>query len=103
GGPLQVVFRNTTNNQNDIYIDNVNFRTVVLPPRLKADGVIVTPNPSSGQFTLWFVQPPSDLSYISVFNSAGQQVWKKTYGGSTSNIVDVNLAGMAAGIYLINL
>jgi hypothetical protein len=103
GGPLQVVFRNSTNNQNDIYIDNVNFRTVLLPPRLKTDGVIVTPNPSAGQFSLWFVQAPTDLKYVTVLTSAGQLVWNKVFNGATSNVIDINLGNVAAGVYLINL
>jgi Secretion system C-terminal sorting domain len=104
GGPLQVVFRNSTNNQNDVYIDNVNFRTVVLPPKLKADGVIVTPNPFSEQFSLWFIRTPTDLSYITVLNSAGQLVWNKVYNGNAgSNVLNINMSGMAAGVYILNL
>lgn len=103
-GPLQVVFRNTTNAQNDVYIDNVNFRTVTLPSRLKADGVIVMPNPFGEQFNLWFVQAPSDLRYINVFNAAGQLMYKQQFGsGSGNNIIPVNLKGKAAGIYVVHI
>jgi hypothetical protein len=103
-GPLQVVFRNSTNNQNDVYIDNVNFRTVTLPPRLKTEGVIVMPNPFSEQFNLWFVQAPADLRYISVFNSSGQLMYKQVFSsGSTTNVIPVDLRGKAAGIYVLHL
>src|SRR5205085_11906574 len=34
-GPLQVVFKNSSNGGNNIYIDNVNFRTRTLQPRLR--------------------------------------------------------------------
>jgi hypothetical protein len=103
-GPLQVVFRNTTNNQNDIYIDNVNFRTVLLPPRLKTEGVIAMPNPFNTQFNLWFVQTPTDLTYITVYNSVGQLVWNKVFGnGAQSNVINIDLGNIASGFYLINL
>ncbi len=103
-GPLQLVFRNTTNNQNDIYIDNVNFRTVTLPSRLKSDGMVVMPNPFSENFNLWFLQAPSDLRYIAVYNSAGQLMWNKAYSnGSGTNVINVDLRGKAAGVYVINL
>jgi hypothetical protein len=103
-GPLQVVFKNTNNNGNDVYIDNVNFSTVTLPPRLKAEGVIVTPNPFSEQFKIWFAAPQPDIRYVNVLNSSGQLIWKKEFGsGSTSNIIDVNMGGMAAGVYVIKL
>lgn len=102
-GPLQVVFRNTSNNQNNVFIDNVNFRTRTLPSLLTDNGVIVTPNPFAEQFNLWFVQAPTDLRYIQVFNSAGQLIWKKVFDGSTTNVIPVNLAGKSAGVYVINL
>jgi hypothetical protein len=102
-GPLQVVFKNTNNNQNNIYVDNVNFRARTLPARLKAEGFIVTPNPFNEQFNLWFVQAPTDLRYITVYNSGGQLVWNKVYAtGSNVNVININLAGKAAGVYMIN-
>ena len=103
-GPLQLVFRNINYNQNNIYIDNVNFRTVTLPPRLKAEGFIVTPTPFAERFNLWFVQTPSDLRYITVYNSSGQLIWNKAYGnGSTTNVISVDLTGKSAGIYILYL
>ena len=52
---------------------------------------------------LWFVQAPTDLRYITVHNSAGQLVWNKVYAtGSTVNVININLAGKAAGVYMIN-
>jgi hypothetical protein len=102
-GPIQVVFRNSTNNQNDVYVDNVNVRTVTLPPRLKTDGVIAMPNPFGEQFNLWFVSTPTDLRYISVFNSVGQLMYKQQFNGGTSNIIPVNLKGKAAGIYVVHI
>jgi hypothetical protein len=102
-GPLQLVFRNTTNNQNKVYVDNVNLTTRVLPARLKAEGFIVLPNPFGEQFNLWFVQAPSDLRYITVFNTAGQLIWKKEFDGSTSNVINIDLTGQSAGVYILNL
>lgn len=102
-GPLQVVFRNTSNNQNNVYIDNVNLRTRTLPARLRADGVIVTPNPFTEQFNLWFVEAPTDLRYITVYNSAGQLIWNKTYNGSNTNVIGINLSGKSAGVYVVNV
>lgn len=103
-GPLQLVFRNSNNNQNNVYIDNVNFKTVTLPPRLRADGVIAVPNPFNERFNLWFIQAPSDLRFIRVLNAAGQMIWSKSYSsGSPTNLIDVNLTGKAAGVYIIHV
>lgn len=103
-GPIQVVFRNTSNKQNNVYIDNVNLRTRTLPARLRADGVIVTPNPFSEQFNLWFEEAPADLRYVTIYNSAGQLIWNKAYGnGSNTNVIGINLSGKAGGVYVVHL
>jgi hypothetical protein len=102
-GTLQVVFRNTTNNQNNIYIDNVFMVARTLPANLKQAGYAIYPNPSDGQFNLWFVEAPTNLKFISVMNSSGQQVWKKEYTGNTSNVLPIDLTGKAAGMYIVNV
>lgn len=103
-GPLQVVFRNTTNNQNNVFIDNVNFSTRTYPDRLRADGYIITPNPFTEQFSIWYIQPPADLRYVTIHNASGQLIWNKVFSsGSTSNVINVDLTGKSAGIYILNL
>ncbi|MBL7740100.1 MAG: choice-of-anchor J domain-containing protein [Chitinophagaceae bacterium] len=104
-GPLQVVFRNSNNNQNNVFIDNVNVTTRTLPSRLRADGFIVTPSVFAEQFNLWWVQAPSDLRYVTVYNSAGQLLWNRVFGGngSGSNVITVDLTGKSAGFYIVNL
>lgn len=103
-GPLQLVFRNTTNNQNNVFIDNVNFSTKTFPDRLRADGYIVTPNPFGEQFNLWYTAAPADLRYVAVYNSTGQLIWNRVFNsGSPSNVINVDLTGKAAGVYILNL
>lgn len=102
-GPLQVIFRNTTNNQNNIYIDNVNFAAKTLPDQLKKDGFLVTPSPFTTSFNVWFIDAPADLKYITVLTASGQQVWRKDFTGSNTNIVPVDLTGKAAGVYIVKI
>jgi hypothetical protein len=49
------------------------------------------------------VQPPAGLRYVTVFNASGQLVWNKTFGTGTSNVINVDLTGKSAGIYIVNL
>lgn len=100
-GPLQVVFRNTNNNQNNVYIDNVSLTAKKLPAQLKQDGYLVQPSPFTNSFNVWFVSAPADLKYVTVFNSHGQQVWKKEYNSNSSNVINIDLSGRAAGIYIV--
>jgi len=102
-GTLQVVFRNTTNNRNNIYLDNVNIVSKTLPERLKADGYIVSPSPFTTQFRIWFIQAPTDLKYVAVYNSAGQRIWSKEYSNNTLNVLPVDLTGKPAGTYIVRI
>ena len=102
-GPTQIIFRNTNNNKNNIYIDNVNLNTRILPGRLKREGVIVLPNPFSDQFTVWHYQTPTKLRFISVFNSLGQLVWNKQYNGTAQKQEVVDLSTRSSGVYIVRL
>jgi len=102
-GPTQIVFRNTNNNKNNIYIDNVNLKTRILPGRLKREGVIVLPNPFSDKFTVWHYQAPTKLRFISVFNSLGQLVWSKQYNSNAQKQEVVDLSTRSSGVYIIRL
>ncbi|HEY7162114.1 MAG TPA: choice-of-anchor J domain-containing protein, partial [Acidobacteriota bacterium] len=102
-GPTQIVFRNTNNNKNNIYIDNVNLKTRILPGRLKREGVIVLPNPFSDKFTVWHYQTPTTLKFISVFNSLGQLVWSKEYNSDAQKQEVVDLSSRSAGVYIVRL
>jgi hypothetical protein len=102
-GPTQIVFKNTNNNKNNIYIDNVNLKTRILPGRLKREGVIVLPNPFSDKFTVWHYQTPTKLRFISVFNSLGQLVWYKQYNSTAQKQEIVDLSTRSSGVYIVRL
>jgi hypothetical protein len=100
-GPAQLVFRNTNNNKNNIFIDNVNLKTRVLPSRLKREGFLVLPNPFRNQFTVWHYQSPTDLRFISVYNSVGQLVWNKQFNGKAQKQETVDLSSRSGGVYIV--
>ena len=102
-GPLQVVFRNTNNYENNIFLDNVNLTTRTLPARLKQEGLLVLPSPFNTQFTVWHYLQPTDLKFISVYNSAGQLVWRKDFSGDADKQVVVDLSTRSAGVYIVHL
>ena len=102
-GPLQVYFRNKNNFQNNIYLDNINLRTRTLPARLKQEGFLVLPSPFTTQFTVWHYLTPTDLKFVSVYNSVGQLIWKQDYSGDAPKLVNVDLSNRAAGVYVVHL
>jgi hypothetical protein len=102
-GPMQFIFRNTNNNENNIYIDNVNLGTRILPGRLKREGLVVYPNPFRNQFTVWHYQTPTDLTFIKVYSSTGQLVWYQQYSGNAMKQEAIDLTAQSAGMYLVQL
>jgi hypothetical protein len=101
--PVMVFFRTTNNNENNIFLDNINFTTQVLPVKLKETGVLLFPNPFSSRFTVWHYQPPTNLRSIRVMNMAGQTVWLKQFTGNADKQEVVNLASGASGMYLVEI
>jgi len=100
-GSILIAFRSTTNWENNIFIDNVQVRTRVLPQTLKAKGYLVLPTVSNGNFALWLYQNADRLKYIAVYNSTGHMVWRKEYNGSADAYIPVNLHGQPAGVYFV--
>jgi hypothetical protein len=98
-----VVFRNTTNFGNNIFIDNVSFSTRVLPAQLKENGYLVLPTVNSGRFGIWHHQTPASLQYVNVYNSAGQLVFTRSFNHNAEKLISVDLSGKPAGIYMIHL
>lgn len=101
--PIQIVFRNINRNRNNIYLDNIQVKTITLPDRLKNDGVLLLPNPFKTFFTVWHYRPPLTLQYISVYNTSGQLVWKKEYAGNAGTIINIDLHEKPAGMYIVQL
>jgi hypothetical protein len=100
---MQLVFRMSGNMENNLYLDDVNLRTQVLPARLKNDGYMILPNPFRNTFGVWHYQLPTTLRYINVYNSVGQLVWSKQYPSGGDKYIQIDLAGRAAGTYTVNL
>lgn len=102
-GPTQVVFRNTNNNKNNIYIDNVNLKTRILPGRLKREGLIIFPSPFRSQFTVWHYQTPTKLRFISVYNAVGQLVWNKQFNSDALKQEVIDLSTRSSGVYIVKI
>jgi hypothetical protein len=94
-------FRFSGNMENNLYVDDVNIRTQILPAKLKAEGVIVLPNPFHSTFGVWHYQQPSNLKYILVYNAIGQKVWGKQYSNGGEKYIQVDLSGKATGMYTV--
>jgi len=100
---FQVSFRFSGNMENNLYLDDVNLRTQILPAKLKNDGYLILPNPFRSTFGVWHYQVPTTLRYINVYNSAGQLVYSKQFPNGGEKYFQIDLGNKAAGAYTVHL
>jgi Pregnancy-associated plasma protein-A/Secretion system C-terminal sorting domain len=101
---LVVFFKNKSNNDNNIYLDNINVSTVTFPAKLKQQGYLLYPTPFSGNFNIQHYLAPTDLRYVEVYNAAGKLVYRRQYmPGAAAPSINVNLSNQAAGVYSVKL
>jgi Pregnancy-associated plasma protein-A/Secretion system C-terminal sorting domain len=100
---FQLFFRNTTNFENNIFVDDINIFSKQLPAKLKAQGYMISPNPFVNRFTIQHYLTPTDLKSVGVYNNLGQLVYKHNYNGNASSYIDVDMAKFAAGMYTVQL
>jgi len=102
-GPILVAFQNTTNFENNIYLDDVNLYKVFINPNLKAKGILMTPNPTSGLLSVQFYPNPVNLRAISIFDMSGRKVLERQTGSTGYNRYDFDLSPFASGMYTVRL
>ncbi|RYF80112.1 MAG: hypothetical protein EON98_13835, partial [Chitinophagaceae bacterium] len=103
-GTFQLVFRNKHNSLgNNIYLDNINVFGETLPTVLKQNGYLISPVATTSNFSIWHYNQPTNLRGINVYNSVGQLIWSKQYGGNADRMIWIDLAGKPAGVYFVNL
>jgi hypothetical protein len=101
--PFMLVFRSTSNNGNNIFLDNINIDRLVLPARLKKNGFIIAPNPFSSTFVIRHLVAPTALRSVVVTNTSGQIVYRRDFRGDAGNFIEVNLGRYSAGMYNVKL
>jgi subtilisin family serine protease len=86
-----------------LYLDDISVKTKTLPAKLKADGVLITPNPFSKQLTIQHYIPPTDLNSISIFTSSAQLVYQQNFKGNADSLISLDLGKLNKGVYLVKL
>ncbi|MEO6287846.1 MAG: M43 family zinc metalloprotease [Dyadobacter sp.] len=101
-GEVLVAFLNTNGNENDIFLDDINIRTVTINPNLKEAGFLVSPNPTSELVSVQFYPHPEGLQSVEIYNATGKKVTEKVITGDVaSNVYDFNLTNYSAGLYIV--
>lgn len=103
-GRFRVVFRNISNAENNIYLDNINLVSRSTLPYLKEKGLVIGPIPVTSQLFITFLEPPANLQYIAIYNVQGQMVTKQRGSSiNSSNRFIFDLVNEPNGIYFVKL
>jgi hypothetical protein len=102
-GKVLLAFRNTNGFENNIYLDDVNVRTITINPNLKAAGFLVTPNPAKSNIAVQFYPNPADLKSIQLFNLFGQKLYEKNISGPGASLYNVDINRYPAGTYIVRV
>lgn len=101
---FQVVFRCSHNAPgNNVFLDNVNVYSRVLPTALKQQGFLVLPTAFTSRFAVWHYTVPTSLRAIGVYNSIGQMVYLRRFNGDANTYISVDMTDKAAGVYFVQL
>lgn len=104
GGDFQLIFRNITNFENNIYLDNINLVTRETNPILEAQKVLVVPNPTTGILSVQFLGVPEDLRAVAIYNRIGQLLFRRQASDINSqNRIEFNLADEPNGVYFVKI
>jgi hypothetical protein len=103
-GPVMIAFANSTGNENNVYLDDINLYTKGSNANLEKQGWLITPNPTGGPLTVQFLNNPANLKAIDIYNSTGQKIAEKVINNNTPvTLYHFNLNGYAGGVYVVRL
>jgi hypothetical protein len=101
-GKILLAFKNTNGFENNIYLDDINFRTLTINPNLKAAGFLVTPNPAKDNLLVQFYPNPAKLRSVQLYNLMGQKLAERNIpagqGGAAYNF---DMRRYAGGTYIV--
>lgn len=101
---FQVVFKNISNYENNVYLDDINLYNYFINPILKEKGLLITPNPFSRSFYVQHYPNPTTLKGIAVYNSLGQLIMQRTFAvGQAPANIEFNLGGSQTGMYYVKV
>jgi hypothetical protein len=106
---IQAVIRNTTNYENNIYIDDINIYSKDVNPNLKRKGIMATPNPFRNIVYLQQYPSPLNMEYVNIYDHMGRLVWQKrvAFGNNGPvfgpNNLLIDLSHLSSGVYTIQV
>jgi hypothetical protein len=102
-GQILLAFSNTTEHENNIYLDDINVYSVAINPVLKTKGFMITPNPTTSRINVQFFPHAAYVKGINIFSSTGQRVASLVINGSGSTSYGFDMSKYANGVYIVQV
>jgi hypothetical protein len=100
-GPVLLAFMNITENENNIYLDDIGVYNKNVNPNLRSKGFMVTPNPATNIVTVQFYPDPLTLKTIIIYNSMGQKVAERVAMDNGSGNYTFDMTRFVSGVYFV--
>ncbi|MCR6638226.1 MAG: M43 family zinc metalloprotease [Sporocytophaga sp.] len=97
---IQIIFRNTSDNENMLYLDNIRFTGTPLGMQdqtARADGIKLYPNPTQGSFV---INAMNNIDFIGIYDLLGGEVQIINPDGTNQT---VDLSAEPTGIYIVKI
>jgi hypothetical protein len=102
-GQILIAFANTNQNENNIYLDDINVYSVSINANLKTKGFMITPNPTNGKIAVQFYPNPALVKGINIFSITGEKVASQRVNGAGSSYYSFDLSMFASGVYVVQV
>lgn len=100
---FRVVFRNTSNYENNIYLDHIHIVQKDKNRNLRENGILIWPNAFSNHFYIEFDTWPDDLQGLCVYDASGRLVYQRQPVTRAGNRMTIDLVNEANGVYFVKL
>lgn len=100
---VMIAFLNTTEFENNIYIDDINVYSLTLNQNLKDKKFMITPNPTTGGITIQFYPNPAYLKAINIFDISGRKVATQIINSGGRGSYYFDLSRFNTGVYIVQV
>ena len=102
-GQILLAFANTTEHENNIYLDDINIYSLAINPILKTKGFMITPNPTTDRINVQFFPNAAFVKGINIFSITGQRVSSLVINGAGSTSYGFDMSRYASGVYVVQV
>lgn len=103
-GPLMIAFVNTTGQENNIYVDDINLYKKINSASFQEQGWQITPNPTTGPLKVTFAATPVNVKGIVLYSSAGEKIAEAIVNSSApATSYQFDMRKYASGVYVVRI